>query len=76
MREFGKENALYFKFESVDNKVSYDNKQMYMRDVAKIIIGEFESNKALKASTDIRKNYNLDAIFEKQILPLLHEYGN
>ena len=73
MREFGKENAIYFKFGSNDDKVGYDDREAYMKDVAKVIISEFENNKVLKASTDIRKNFNYQAIFEKQIMPLLHE---
>ncbi|HEC64683.1 MAG TPA: glycosyltransferase [bacterium] len=73
MREFGKENALYFKFGSNYDTVNYDDKQSYMKDVAKIILSEFENNKVLKASRDIRQNYNYETIFTKQILPILHE---
>lgn len=73
MREFAKENALYFKFGSYEETITYQDKQHFMADVAKIIISEFQNNRALKASTDIRKNYNTDVIFERQILPLLHE---
>ena len=44
-----------------------------MEDVAKIIIAEFQINRPLKAANDLKKNFNYDAIFERQILPLLHE---
>ena len=75
MREFGKENALYFKFGNFYSNVNYENRERFMNDVAKIIISEFNSNRALKAAADLRKNYNIDAIFKRQILPLLHEYN-
>lgn len=73
MREFGKENALYFKFGGMDENVSYDDRDKFMLDVAKIIISEFNNNKALKAQNDIRQNYNYDSIFNRMILPLLYE---
>ena len=73
MREFGKENALYFKFGSNKETIDYDNRDNFMEEVAKIIISEFNTNKALKASLDIRRNFNNQIIFERQILPLLHE---
>ena len=73
MREFGKENAIYFQFGSHDDKVNYTDKDKFNEDVAKIIISEFENNKALKAQLDIRKNYSYDTVFKKMILPLLHE---
>jgi len=73
MREFGKENAIYFEFGSIDDSVEYSDKDKFNEDVAKIIISEFENNKALKAARDIRQNFNYQKIFETQILPLLHE---
>ena len=73
MREFGKGNAIYFEFGSIDDSIEYADKDKFNEDVAKIIISEFESNKALKASLDIRQNFNYQKIFETQILPLLHE---
>ena len=73
MREFGKENALYFKFGGLDETVNYNDRDNFMKDVAKIIISEFERNRALKASNEVKKNFNYQTIFERQILPLLHE---
>src|SRR3990167_6315703 len=73
MREFGKGNALYFDFGSIEQTVNYTDKEKYMKDIAKIIISEFETNKVLKASNDIKKNFNYEAIFNNMILPLLHE---
>ena len=73
MREFGRENALYFDFGSINDNVNYTDKDKYISDIGKIIISEFEQNKALKASNQIKREFNYNAIFEKQIMPLLHE---
>jgi len=75
LREFGKENALYFDFGSLDQKVNYDNKDNYMKDVARVIISEYSTNKALKASALIKQKYNYDDVFKKQIEPLFTENG-
>ena len=74
MREFGKENALYFKFGGLDEQVNYDDKGKFCEDVAKIINAEMSTNKALKASTDLKKNFNYETVFTNQIEPLF--YGN
>ena len=76
LREFGGDNAIYFKFGGLDESVSYDDREHFMGDVAKIIISEFSRNRALKASQKIKQKFNYDYIFCKQILPLLNEYGN
>src|SRR3990167_8339059 len=47
MREFGKENALYFKFGGLDENVNYDDKDRFIGDVAKIINAEFTNNKTI-----------------------------
>jgi len=76
MREFGKDNALYFKFGSLSEDITYHNREQFMVDVAKIIVSEFENNKVLKGANYVKQQLNYDVIFERQILPLLHEYGN
>ena len=73
MREFGKENALYFKFSGIDGTTTHTNPSLFNKDVAKIIIAEYESNRALKANTTLRQKFNLDEVYKKQILPLIHE---
>jgi len=70
LMEFGKENALYFDFSYRENKT--DNERYYL-DLAKIVGSQFEFNKVLQAKRSLMKNYNYDAIFKKQIEPLLHE---
>lgn len=73
MREFAKENALYFKFGSTEDTINYQDRQKYMDDVAKVIVSEMNTNRALKASNDIKKHYSFDYIFRTQIEPLFLE---
>ena len=72
-REFAKENALYFDFGSIMHTTTYDNRENFMGDVAKIINAQMSTNTALKASADIRKNFSYDVIFKQQIEPLFWE---
>ena len=76
LREFGGDNAIYFKFSGLDERVNYDDRGNFMGDVAKIIVSEFSRNRALKANRKIRQKFNYDFIFRSQIMPLLNEYGN
>ena len=73
MREFGKENALYFKFGSIDDRVSYDDKEKFMEDIAKIIISEFSTNKVLRSNAELKQNFSYDTIFKRMIEPLFYE---
>src|SRR3990167_11474074 len=72
-REFAKENALYFDFGSLISNVQYNNREQFMSDVAKIINSEMGQNKALKASSEIRRNFNYDRNFVDMIEPLIME---
>jgi len=72
MREFGEENALYFKFSGIDEEVKYDNYDKFMLDVAKIILSEFSVNKALKSANNAKKKFNYDHVFQEQIEPILN----
>ena len=74
LREFGKENALYFRFGGLDNRTEYaDGFPKYANDVARIIISEFSINRPLRAQVDARKHHNFDWILTNQIAPILHE---
>lgn len=73
MREFGQDNALYFKFGSIHNTVSYENREKFMKDVALIIISEMRANRPLRANQHLRQRLNYDAIFRRQIEPLFYE---
>ena len=72
LREFGKDNALYFEFEGKDTKINYQNEDQYYADIALIIENQMLNNKPLKGQRDLLKNYNLDNIFKKQIEPLYY----
>lgn len=74
MKELAGENALYFNFGSIDDKVEYhQGRQSFMDDVAKIIISEYSINRPLKAANRLKQNYNYDYIFKTQIEPLFFE---
>ena len=73
MREFAGENALYFKFGGIHETVNYSDRDIFMGDIAKIIISEFSQNKALKASNKIKQQFNFESLFRSQIEPLLYE---
>lgn len=73
MREFGAENALYFKFGGRDENVEYNNKEQWDEDVARIILSELNNNKTIKGQNKIRKRFNHDWIFKNQVEPLFYE---
>lgn len=73
MKEFGKDMALYFKFGGAGETVNYQDREAYMHDVAKIAISEMSTNRALKASNEIKKFYSYDYIFKNSIEPLFWE---
>ena len=73
LKEFGRENALYFRFGGLDEKVEWDNRPQFAGDVSKIIHAEMLNNRTLKASNLLRKQFNYDWIFKNQIEPLFYE---
>lgn len=74
MRDFGQENAMYFKFGALGHSVEYNSgEDRYMADVALLIESEFNQNKALLANTNLRKKFNIDWIFKHQFEPAMKE---
>jgi len=71
MRELAGENALYFKFGSIETDVGYSSRENYMSDVAKIINAELSINRPLNGSRRLLKQFNYDKIFTEQIEPLI-----
>ncbi len=69
---FGKE-ALWFKFSSNYTTTNYDNEEVYFEDVAKIILSELSRNRVMSSWQKIRKEYNLDYIFKREMEPLFYE---
>ena len=73
LREFFKENALYFPFGSLLTNVAYNDEEKWYEDVAKIIIGELHVNKPLNAFKELKQKFNYDYIFKNQLEPLFYE---
>lgn len=71
MREFAKENALYFDFGGMGTNVEYTDRDGFMRDVARIIISEFNNNRALRAANDLKKHFNFNYIIQEQLVPII-----
>lgn len=77
-KDFGQTNAIYFRFSSLvapspDFPRGEDN---YYSDVATLIVDQYEQHKAIKAQTRIRREFNVDTIFERQLEPaILNIYG-
>ena len=76
--EFGKENALYFRFGStVAPEPQFpDGENKYYQDIAILIESSMGQNKPLKAQTLIRQKFNIDYIAQKQLIPALEEIKN
>jgi hypothetical protein len=70
LKEFGKDNALYFDF---DYKEPQMENERYYLDLAKIIANQFENNKVLQAKRNAFKNFNYDRIFKSGIEPLFYD---
>jgi hypothetical protein len=74
MKDFALENALYFRFGSLVDTPHYgDGEEKYIKDVATLILSEYEQNKAIKAQTRLRKEFNIDTIFKTQLQPAILE---
>lgn len=69
LQEFGKENALYFKFGGLDVGQVYVNERVndprFIEDVAKIIKAELENSKPLMAKRQALQGHNMDTMFTK-----------
>lgn len=78
MHDFPLENAMYFRFGStVAPEPQFPNgEDTYYSDVAKLIISELNTNKALNAQTILRQRFNVDYIFKNQLEPVIMEITN
>lgn len=77
MRDFVGENAMYFRFGSLVDIPQYPlGEERYMEDIATLIVSEMGQNKSLQAQANLRKKFNIDTIFNQQLLPAIQEvYG-
>ena len=69
LQEFGKENAVYFKFGNLDmgtrNEEEALKNDQYLNDIAKVIKSEFEISKPLQAKRRVLQEHNYDFIMDK-----------
>jgi hypothetical protein len=77
-KDFGQENALYFRFSSTvaPNPEFPGGIEKYYEDVATLIISEYNQNGAVKAQTKLRKEFNIDYIAKRQLIPAIEEIKN
>jgi hypothetical protein len=73
LKDFGREDALYFHFGSLIDNPTIQMEDIYYRDVATLIISEYNQNKSIKAQTRLRQIFNLDAIWNRQLNPAILE---
>lgn len=78
MRDFAGESALYFRFGSLVDDPQYPlGKDKYYEDIATLIASEYQTNKAVKAQTKLRREFNIDTIYHRQLGPAMQEiYAN
>lgn len=79
MKDFAGNGAQYFRFGSLVDDPKYPSGiDLYMSDIAKIIVSELNTNRVLQANTTVRKIFNVDYIFKQQLEPAIMEiyYGN
>jgi hypothetical protein len=74
-RDFGKDDAKYFGFGSLLEKDREfpAGEDTYYKDIAVLIESEFNQNKAIRAQTRLRKDFNIDEIFRRQLEPAIKE---
>ena len=75
MPEIAGYNGLFFDFGSYTQRVERppETIDMFYRDVAMIILGEYNNNKALQTKTWMRQHYNYDRIYHQYYAPILAE---
>lgn len=73
MKEISGLNALFFGFGSFHINHEIKTPDQYYSDVAKIIIGKMNQELSIRAKTFMKKHYNADYIYKKEIEPLLAE---
>jgi len=67
LREFFGKDALYFKFGSIRTKTEYKDIDKYFEEMAKIILAELGSNRALNSFTTLKQKFNYDYIFRNEM---------
>jgi hypothetical protein len=72
-KDFGRDAAIYFRFSSlVAPEPQFPNgEDTYYKDIATLIVDQYEQHKAIKAQTRVRREFNVDWIFEHQLEPAI-----
>lgn len=77
LRDFGEENAMYFRFGSLVDDPQYpEGEDKLIKDIATLIISEYNQNKSIKAQTRLRQDFNIDSIWNRQLGPAILEIKN
>ena len=73
MAEVGGGNTLYFEFGSYTSDHICKDKDQYLKDLAKIILGRMQENDGILTRTFMRKKYNYDNLYAKYYAPIMAE---
>lgn len=75
LKDFGKDDALYFGFGSLLEKDRDfpHGEDKYYQDIATLIVSEYDQNKAVRAQTRLRREFNIDSIWKRQLEPAIKE---
>lgn len=65
--------ALNFDFGSFSNDHSVPDKERYLRDVAKVILGRMLQNESINTKTHMRKTFNYDNLYNQYYMPIMAE---
>jgi len=66
-------HAIFFDFGSFHHQFHVNDKEMYARDIAKIIVGRMTENESIQAKTFMRQTYNWDNLYLKKYAPIMAE---
>jgi|SRR3990167_528725 len=72
-KDFGQSNAIYFRFSSLvgPHPEFPRGEDVYYSDIATLVVDQYEQHKAIKAQTRIRRDFNVDAIWNRQLEPAI-----
>lgn len=75
MSEIAGYHGMYFDFGSFTNTVirPVEGIDLWLKDLALIILGQYRQNEALQAKTWFRRKYNMDTVYTKYYAPILAE---
>ena len=72
-REVSGGNALYFDFGSYNHQFQADDEEVYLRDIATIILGRMRQDESIMSKTFARQRYNYDYLYTHEYAPVMGE---